>query len=51
MSELRTNKIVPRDGLPSATSGDFSGGGILQIVTKFKKDTQVINGSGVTQNQ
>ena len=51
MSELRTNKIVPRDGLPSGTSGDFSGGGILQIVTKFKKDAQVINGSGVTQNQ
>ena len=51
MSELRTNRIVPRDGLPSETSGDFSGGGILQIVTKFKKDAQVINGSGVTQNQ
>ena len=52
MSELRTNKIVPRDGIPSGTSGDFSGGGILQIVTKFKKDTQVISGSGnVTQNQ
>ena len=52
MSELRTNKIVPRDGLPSGTSGDFSGGGILQIVTKFKKDTQIISGSGnVTQNQ
>ena len=52
MSELRTNKIVPRDGLPSATSGDFSGGGILQIVTKFKKDAQIISGSGnVTQNQ
>ena len=52
MSELRTNKIVPRDGLPSGTSGDFSGGGILQIVTKFKKDAQIISGSGnVTQNQ
>ena len=52
MSELRTNKIVPRDGLPSANSGDFSGGGILQIVTKFKKDAQIISGSGnVTQNQ
>ena len=52
MSELRTNKIVPRDGLPSGTSGDFSGGGILQIVTKFKKDAQIITGSGnVTQNQ
>ena len=51
MSELRTNKIVPRDGLPSATSGDLKGGGVIQIVTKFKKDAQVINGSGVTQNQ
>ena len=52
MSELRPNKIVPRDGLPSGTSGDFSGGGILQIVTKFKKDAQIISGSGnVTQNQ
>ena len=52
MSELRTNKIVPRDGLPSGNSGDFSGGGIIQIVTKFKKDAQVISGSGnVTQNQ
>ena len=52
MSELRTNQIVPRDGLPSETSGDFSGGGILQIVTKFKKDAQIISGSGnVTQNQ
>ena len=52
MSELRTNKIVPRDGLPSGTSGDLKGGGIIQIVTKFKKDTQIITGSGsVTQNQ
>ena len=52
MSELRTNKIIPRDGLPSGTSGDLKGGGIIQIVTKFKKDTQIISGSGnVTQNQ
>ena len=52
MSELRTNKIIPRDGVPSETSGDFSGGGVIQIVTKFKKDTQIISGSGnVTQNQ
>ena len=27
MSELRTNKIVPRDGLPSGTFG----GGIVQV--------------------
>tara|TARA_B100001989_G_scaffold162156_1_gene116432 strand:+ start:1635 stop:2210 length:576 start_codon:yes stop_codon:yes gene_type:complete len=52
MSELRTNKIIPRDGLPSETSGDLKGGGIIQIVTKFKKDAQIISGSGnVTQNQ
>ena len=52
MSELRTNKIVPRDGIPGGTSGDLNGGGILQIVTKFKKDAQIISGSGnVTQNQ
>ena len=30
MSELRTNRIVPRDGLPSGASG----GGIIQIVEK-----------------
>ena len=51
MSELRTNKIVPRDGLPSGTSGDFSGGGLLQIVTKFKKDTFDTGGGSLTQNQ
>ena len=28
MSELRTNKIVPRDGLPSGAIG----GGIIQVV-------------------
>ena len=37
MSELRTNKIVPRDGLPSGASG----GGIIQI-------KQVSSGSEVT---
>ena len=51
MSELRTNKIVPRDGLPSGTSGDLKGGGILQIVTKFKKDTFDTGGGSLTQNQ
>ena len=50
MSELRTNKIVPRDGLPSGTSGDLKGGGILQIVTKFKKDAGTL-ASSYTQNQ
>jgi len=34
MSELRVNKILPKDGLPSGATG----GGILQIVTKNKLD-------------
>ena len=42
MSELRTNKIVPRDGLPAASSGTRNGGGILQVVYAQKKDTQTI---------
>ena len=31
MSELRTNKIYPRDGLPSGASG----GGIVQVVQEI----------------
>ena len=34
MSELRTNRIVPRDGLPSGASG-----GIIQMVQTIKTDT------------
>ena len=34
MSELRTNRIVPRDGLPSGSAG-----GIIQIRQTFKTDT------------
>ena len=34
MSELRTNRIVPRDGLPSGASG-----GIIQMVQSIKTDT------------
>lgn len=34
MSELRTNRIVPRDGLPSGSSG-----GIIQIKQSLKTDT------------
>ena len=45
MSELRTNKIVPRDGLPSETSGDLKGGGIIQIVTKNKLDAGTLSSS------
>ena len=33
MSELRTNKIAPRDGLPSGAAG-----GIIQIVSTTKTD-------------
>ena len=33
MSELRPNRIVPRDGLPSG-----SGGGIIQVKQTIKKD-------------
>ena len=42
MSELRTNKIVPRDGIPDTSSGTRNGGGILQVVYAQKKDTQTI---------
>jgi len=34
MSELRTNRIVPRDGLPSGSSG-----GIIQVKQAVKTDT------------
>ena len=34
MSELRTTRIVPRDGLPSGSSG-----GIIQIKSTTKTDT------------
>ena len=33
MSELRTNRIIPRDGLPSGSSG-----GIIQVVSVTKTD-------------
>ena len=42
MSELRTNKIVPRDGLPSGASG----GGIIQIVQDtYNTETSTANSS------
>ena len=37
MSELRTNRIVPRDGLPT---GSF--GGIIQVVQTVKQSVQTI---------
>ena len=48
MSELRTNRIVPRDGLVSGTG---IGGGIIQIKQTIKKDqftTAQVVGSGYT---
>ena len=36
MSELRTNRIIPRDGL---TSGTYSGGGIIQVKQAVKTDS------------
>ena len=33
MSELRTNRIVPRDGLPAGSSG-----GIIQVVSTYDTD-------------
>ena len=41
MSELRTNRIIPRDGLPSGSSG-----GIIQVKSATKTDTQSISGTG-----
>ena len=34
MSELRTNRIIPRDGLPSGSSG-----GVIQVKSATKTDT------------
>ena len=34
MSELRTNRIIPRDGLPSGSAG-----GIIQVKQTVKTDT------------
>ena len=43
MSELRTNRIVPRDGLPATASG----GGIIQVV---HASTQTGQSHGFSQN-
>ena len=42
MSELRTNRIVPRDGLVSGTG---VGGGIIQVKSVTKTDTYSPSGS------
>ena len=44
MSELRTNRIIPRDGLPSGSSG-----GIVQIKYAIKNDTQDITSQGYSE--
>ena len=41
MSELRTNRIIPRDGLPSGSSG-----GIIQVRSTTKTDTFSSSTSG-----
>ena len=38
MSELRTNRIVPRDGLPSGSSG-----GVIQVKSTTKTDTSTFS--------
>ena len=45
MSELRTNKIYPRDGLPAGASG----GGIVQVVQVVPSPTAVAT-SGTSSN-
>ena len=45
MSELRTNRIVPRDGLPSGTFG-----GIIQVVQTVKQTAQEITAAGGEQD-
>ena len=43
MSELRTNRIVPRDGLATGTNG-----GIIQVVQNVQGIAQV-NSSGTSE--
>ena len=45
MSELRTNRIVPRDGLPSGSSG-----GIIQVKSTTKTTQQTITDSSGDTN-
>ena len=45
MSELRTNRIVPRDGMPTGASG----GGIIQVVSVTKTDAESLSGSSTPQ--
>ena len=45
MSELRTNRIVPRDGIPSGASG----GGIVQVVFVEKTDAESLTSTSTPQ--
>jgi len=45
MSELRTNRIVPRDGIPSGASG----GGIIQIVQVVKSNAESLTATNTEQ--
>ena len=45
MSELRTNRIVPRDGLPSGSAG-----GIIQVKSTTKTTQQIIQDSSGDTN-
>lgn len=45
MSELRTNKILPRDGLPSGAYG----GGIIQVRTHVKSTTVTTTSSSIIE--
>ena len=42
MSELRTNRIVPRDGIPSGSSG-----GIIQIKQAYKTDQTTMSSTSM----
>ena len=44
MSELRTNRIIPRDGLPSGSAG-----GIIQVKQTVKTDTFSHNSQTFTE--
>ena len=45
MSELRTNRIIPRDGIPSGASG----GGIIQVVFVEKSDVESLTSNSTPQ--
>ena len=44
MSELRTNRIIPRDGIPSGSNG-----GIIQVVQVVKTDAESLTSNNTEQ--